>query len=249
VKIVLTNDDGVHAVGITMMAAALHNTGHDVTVVAPATQTSGSGTSLGSELDGRPQLVNRTHLADLPAVNAYAIDATPAFIALAATSGWLDLAPAAVVSGVNSGHNLGRLSLFSGTLSAALTASIQGVPAIAVSALAGSQTDALRAAEYVAAHLDRLIAGLNPGQAWNINYPTVVPTATDREWREARLADMSPSELEVWGDAASVGISVGRDRTSDNPSSDISLLSKGYVVGTKMSASLEVAALATDSAT
>jgi 5'-nucleotidase len=239
VRILLTNDDGIDSPGILALATALSGDGHEVVVAAPVTQTSGSGTSLGAELDGRRRSVTRTRLAELPGLAAYAVDATPAFITLAATSGWLGPRPDVVVSGVNSGHNLGCLSLFSGTLSAALTASIHGIPGVAVSALAGSDSQADAAARYVSAHLDRLVGDLVDGQAWNINYPDTTRAQGAPTWHEAVLAPMLPSEIVVDGDEASVGVSLGRDRRSDVESSDIALLARGHVTATRVSGVLD----------
>ena len=85
-----------------------------------------SGASAGiiaTAQDGRT-LVERRALADLPNVEAYAVDAQPGYIVLAAVRGWLDPAPDLVLSGVNHGANVGRAILHSGTVGAALTAGV-----------------------------------------------------------------------------------------------------------------------------
>ena len=76
--------------------------------------------------------VERRALADLPDVEAYAVDAQPGYIVLAAVRGWLDPAPDLVLSGVNHGANVGRAILHSGTVGAALTAGVNGVRELAV---------------------------------------------------------------------------------------------------------------------
>ncbi|HEX8760758.1 MAG TPA: 5'/3'-nucleotidase SurE [Pseudonocardiaceae bacterium] len=94
-----------------------------------------SGASAGiiaTAQDGRT-LVERRALADLPDVEAYAVDAQPGYIVLAAVRGWLDPAPDLVLSGVNHGANVGRAILHSGTVGAALTAGVNGVRGLAVS--------------------------------------------------------------------------------------------------------------------
>jgi 5'-nucleotidase len=128
----LTNDDGILAPGLQAAARALSQLG-DVLVVAPADNYSGYGAALppmrkltyrpyaGADLDG-------------PNVRAYALAGTPATCAQVGLSGVLDERSIdLVVSGVNAGANLGRDVLYSGTVGAAITAQLLGVPALAVS--------------------------------------------------------------------------------------------------------------------
>lgn len=130
-RIVVTNDDGVDSTGIAVMARALAAAGHEVAIVAPAGDRSGAGTGLGRVLGGQSLTWTRRH--DEGAVPVYAIDAPPAMCVLAALEGLAGATPDAVVSGINHGPNLGFAVLHSGTVGAALTANIAGVPAIAVS--------------------------------------------------------------------------------------------------------------------
>jgi 5'-nucleotidase len=131
-NILLTNDDGVAAPGIWAAAGVVSRLGR-ITVVAPATNHSGYGAAL-------PPTPGHTYFpyrpdAGLPAnVAAYGLEAPPACCAQVGLSGVLGGGPFdLVVSGVNLGANLGRDVFYSGTVGAALTAHLLGVPAIAVS--------------------------------------------------------------------------------------------------------------------
>jgi 5'-nucleotidase len=135
-NILLTNDDGIGAPGIWAAAQLLAKWGA-VTVVAPGTNHSGYATALPptrtlsffpyQRLDGHPDNVT-----------AYGLSGTPASCAHVGLSGVLGGGPFdLVVSGINHGANLGRDVFYSGTVGAALTAHLLGVPAIAISLDAG----------------------------------------------------------------------------------------------------------------
>ncbi len=136
-NILLTNDDGIAAPGLWAAASALAHMGR-VTVVAPAANCSGYGAAL-------PPSRSFTYAAHrLPdgcpkSVTAFGLAGTPAACAQVGMSGVLGGGPFdLVVSGVNLGANLGRDVFYSGTVGAALTAHLAGLPAIAISLDAGS---------------------------------------------------------------------------------------------------------------
>ena len=122
-EILLTNDDGIDAVGIRALADALSRD-HDVTVVAPATNQSG----VGGARSWWETTVDYTETD-----RGYAVEGTPAdCVAVADVA--LGLDPDVVVSGCNHGPNIGAHILGqSGTVGAAMEASFLGTPAIAVS--------------------------------------------------------------------------------------------------------------------
>ena len=118
--ILLTNDDGIDAVGIRALYDALEPVA-DVTVVAPADDQSAVGRQLSHNVD--------LHDHDL----GYAVEGTPTDCVVAAL-GALEFDPDLVVAGCNEGANLGEYVLGrSGTVSAAVEAAFFGVPAIAAS--------------------------------------------------------------------------------------------------------------------
>lgn len=129
-RICVTNDDGIGTTGITVLAHALRGDGHDVVVVAPVDERSGAGTGLGRVVGG--DAVSWTRRND-DGVSVFAIDAPPAMCVLAAMQGIAGPPPDVVVSGINHGPNLGFAVVHSGTVGAALTAHVAGVPGLAVS--------------------------------------------------------------------------------------------------------------------
>ncbi|SNS96647.1 5'/3'-nucleotidase SurE [Rhodococcoides kyotonense] len=132
-RILVTNDDGIEAPGLLAVASALVEAGHDVVIGAPAVESSGSGSSLGTLEHGAVIAVEPRRLPELPSVDAYAFDCPPAFAVLAFCAGQFGPPPELVVSGINPGHNTGRSVLFSSTVGAVLTAQIAGIGGVAVS--------------------------------------------------------------------------------------------------------------------
>jgi 5'-nucleotidase len=122
-KILVSNDDGYFAPGITLLAEALGRRG-EVTVVAPERDRSGASNSL--TLD-RPLVVRR-------APNGYySVNGTPTDCVHIAVTGLLDFTPDIIVSGVNLGANMGDDTIYSGTVAAAVEGYLLGIPSLAVS--------------------------------------------------------------------------------------------------------------------
>jgi 5'-nucleotidase len=122
-RILLSNDDGYFAPGLAALALALQPLG-EITVVAPERDRSGASNSL--TLD-RPLSLHR-------ASNGFLyVNGTPTDCVHMAVTGLLDIEPDIVVSGINSGSNMGDDTLYSGTVAAATEGYLLGVPAIAVS--------------------------------------------------------------------------------------------------------------------
>ena len=137
VNILLTNDDGVSAPGLWAAVSALSSAG-SVTVVAPASNCSGYGAALPPSgcFSFAPYRLPVGCTGD---VKAYGLVGTPAACAQVGLSGVLGGGPFdLVVSGVNLGANMGRDLFYSGTVGAALTAHLMGIPAIAISFRLGS---------------------------------------------------------------------------------------------------------------
>lgn len=131
-KILLTNDDGFDANGLKVMQAALAAAGHQVTVVAPATNQSSTSMSMTS---GVVKFEKKSE-------GVWAVYGTPADAAVIGVVHILrDSPPDLVVSGTNAGQNLALSTNSSGTVSAAIAASRYGIPAIATSAGTGPNAD------------------------------------------------------------------------------------------------------------
>lgn len=121
--ILVSNDDGYRAPGISVLADAL-SVENEVSVVAPERNCSGASNSLTLERGLRVCQV---------AENAYYVDGTPTDTVHLAITGLLKKEPDMVISGINAGANMGDDVLYSGTVAAAMEGRHLGLPAIAVS--------------------------------------------------------------------------------------------------------------------
>ena len=170
-EILVTNDDGVAAEGIDVLVTALTAVeGVEVTVVAPATQQSGTG---GNVTEG-PLTTNEATTAS--GYEASAVEGFPADTIRVAFDE-LGLTPDLVVSGINEGQNLGPVVDLSGTVGAARAGVRKGVPALAVSQGIGQDLDYEVAAglvvDWIEENLDALRAGEVPTDiVANLNVPT-----------------------------------------------------------------------------
>lgn len=125
--ILLTNDDGIHAAGIKSLYRELKSTGHNVLVVAPLTEQSAVGHSLTIFSPVRAREISENDYKGM------ALSGTPVDCVKWAMSFHLDKKPDLVVSGINSGANVGIDVLYSGTVSAATEGALAGIPSLAVS--------------------------------------------------------------------------------------------------------------------
>lgn len=169
--VLVSNDDGVEAPGIRRLAARLRETVR-VTVVAPDRDRSGSSNSLTLDMPIRAEYLSEDMIR---------VQGTPTDCVHLAITGLLDDEPDMVISGINSGANLGDDVLYSGTVAAAMEGRFLGLPAIAVSLACD---DIPRHFDTAAEAVMRLITRLDkdplPADTiLNINVP-------DRPWPEIR---------------------------------------------------------------
>ncbi len=186
-RVLITNDDGIEAPGLCALAEAAVDAGFDVTVAAPAVQSSGSSASImAAESDGRIAVERRT-LDDVPDAPAFAVQGGPGLIALLAARGAFGEPADVVLSGVNHGANVGRAILHSGTVGAALTGALNGARAIAVSLDVGMNPDDFhwRTAADAAIGLVPELMAREVGTVMNVNVPNA---ARPRGIRESTLA-------------------------------------------------------------
>ena len=127
-KILISNDDGVYAPGLVALSQALSTIG-EVVVVAPNEEQSGYASAL--------SVSKPLHTHQLPS-GFIAVNGSPAdCVHLALHELYRDVDFDCVITGINSGANLGQDVMFSGTFGAALTAQLLGIPAIATSLVGG----------------------------------------------------------------------------------------------------------------
>jgi 5'-nucleotidase len=227
--VLITNDDGVEAPGLHALATAIAADDHDVVVVAPSGERSGSGAAIGRLHRSGPVAWTEVHWSDLPGMAVHSVDLPPAAAVYAGCLGAFGARPDVVASGVNPGLNYGHLVIHSGTVGAAVTAAVLGVPAIAVSVGWGEQEEWTTAAGLASCALPWL-ATASPGTALNLNVPNV-PAAEVLGVRPARLGPFN----EVWSATTSAGELlleyVGHDHEPE-PDTDLAIVRSGYAAVT-----------------
>ena len=164
-NILITNDDGINAPGISLLAEAAAQFGN-VTVVAPASQCSAMSHRI--TLD-RPMGL-RNHEWGMDGVTAYSLDGTPADCIRAALDAIMPEKPDVVLSGINHGYNVGYDIAYSGTVGAAMEALINGIPAIAFSSQHDGSSDVTD--KYLVPVIEELLSSpIGRGEIWNVNFP------------------------------------------------------------------------------
>lgn len=176
-KILLTNDDGVYADGITELALVLKKRGHKIAVAAPDRERSASGHAITIHDPLRALKIKRSALSD---TIIYRISGTPADCVKLAVEKLIDFETELIISGINHGPNLGLEILYSGTVSAAIEASMLGYPSIAVSMDYAAESDFSMAAEILADLLeDQKLFANNDKFLLNINFPKIIDDNTE----------------------------------------------------------------------
>jgi 5'-nucleotidase len=173
-KILVTNDDGVESRGLLALKEALDPIG-DTTVVAPDTNQSAVGHQ---KTLMRPLRVRERTLGD--GSTAYSVDGSPTDAVSLAFLGYFGHGFDLVAAGINYGANLGDDITYSGTVSAAMEAVINGCPGFAISQEYYEHPDftlAALAAAVVARNI--LEHGLSRGELVNVNVPAVSPEECD----------------------------------------------------------------------
>lgn len=127
-NILISNDDGVHSSGIIKLAKEISKIAN-VAIVAPDRERSATAHAITMH---KPLRVDRVNISDLN-VDCWKVNGTPSDCVKLGLEALLDFEPDMVLSGINSGPNLGTDVMYSGTVSAAIEAAIAGIPAIAFS--------------------------------------------------------------------------------------------------------------------
>jgi 5'-nucleotidase len=161
-RILITNDDGIHAPGIKALEQSLAALG-EVTVVAPDKEMSATSQSITVHTSMRIHRIDDRH---------YAITGTPADAVILALYQILPQRPDLVVSGINPGGNLGENVCYSGTVGAAVEGVLHKIPSFAISLASRTDLNFSTSAAY-AAHLAAKIleVGLTLGVCLNVNVP------------------------------------------------------------------------------
>ncbi len=185
--ILVSNDDGITAPGIRCLVETMLALGAEVVVVAPDSPQSGMGHAITMN---QPLRLQRSQEFG-PDVEAYQCSGTPAdCVKIAKHHVLKDRRPALVVSGINHGSNASVNVLYSGTMSAAIEAAIEGLPAIGFSLCEyGPGADFSHVGPWVTQICQLALAqGIPPRTALNVNLPRHDPARPIRGLRLARQA-------------------------------------------------------------
>lgn len=167
-RVLITNDDGLHAPGVKLLARLMRPVVRELWVVTPETEQSAAGHSLTLR---RPLRVRKV------SARRYAVDGTPTDSVLLGINTVLkEQPPDLVLSGINRGANLGEDVTYSGTVSAAMEATLLGFPAIALSQVYGDHRKVKWATSerHTVDVVRRLLAGSWPRHVlMNVNIPNV----------------------------------------------------------------------------
>jgi len=165
-RILVTNDDGYLATGLQVLAEAAAELG-EVQVVAPDREQSATSHSLTLHYPLRARQME---------TGMHVVDGTPTDCVVLAIGELLSERPDFVLSGVNHGQNLGDDVLYSGTVAAAMEATILGIPSVAVSYTGGDGRDTRLWKDALVALLRQLLREeFPPDTLLNVNLPAIPP--------------------------------------------------------------------------
>jgi len=231
-RILLTNDDGIAAPGLKSLERIARELSRDIWVVAPELEQSGAGHSLTLRRPLRIRQLGRRR---------FAVDGTPTDAVLLAVNQIMRAhRPTLVLSGVNRGGNLGEDVTYSGTIAAAMEATLLGVPAVALS-LEVAQGKPPRW-DSVERHAPRVIrrlmaAGWPSNVFINVNFPNrppaqVGPIEIARQGRR-KIGDELGERLDLRGEHY---YWIGPMRTEEptQPGTDLAAVNDGRIAVTPL---------------
>ena len=167
-KILLTNDDGIHALGLSALYHAL-KADYDVDIVAPESEMSAVGHAITLSTPLRVQKVYKNG-----SFYGFAITGTPADCVKIAVQELLEKTPDIIISGINLGANVGINVLYSGTVSAATEGAFLGIKSAAVSLDTRRDPDFRFAAQFSNKLIQYMMENdLEKETALNVNIPAV----------------------------------------------------------------------------
>ncbi|MCH9696963.1 MAG: 5'/3'-nucleotidase SurE [Gammaproteobacteria bacterium] len=231
-RLLLSNDDGYSAPGLTSLARGLQRFA-DVTIVAPDKNRSGASNSLTLE-----QPLRATQVSD----HVIKVDGTPTDCVHLAITGLLEDEPDMVFSGINHGANLGDDVLYSGTVAAATEGRFLGLPAVAISH-ASHDADDFEAAVQVAIDIFKQLQHqpLPQDTILNINVPDL-PLADIKGYQSTRLGQRHKAEAMIKAydprGRAVYWVGAAGPEQDAGPGTDFYAISQGYVSVTPLKVDL-----------
>jgi 5'-nucleotidase len=234
VQILLCNDDGIQAAGLCALYPELTRLGN-VQIVAPASEQSGVALSITYR---HPVMVHEETRDGRPW--GWAVHGSPADCVKLGVLEFCKERPTLIVSGINSGANVGINVLYSGTVAAAIEGAFFGITSIAVSQqyderapdYAATASRAVRVIEQLLSHNPR------PGTLWNLNFPVqkagwprglkVVPMGVKRDLELMEKRTSPRGRPYFWSDSEPLA------RGEMQPETDTLELSEGYATLTPL---------------
>ncbi|MGD8360979.1 MAG: 5'/3'-nucleotidase SurE [Gemmatimonadota bacterium] len=198
-RILCTNDDGYMALGLSVLADAARSQG-EVALVAPDREQSATSHSL---------TIHRPLRARISQDGAYVVDGTPTDCVIMAVNELLGYRPDFCLSGVNHGSNMGEDVLYSGTVAAAMEATVIGIPSVALS-YTGDDYETLDGWQpLLEGFLGQILARdpFPPHTLLNVNLPAVPPAEVrgikvtslgQRHYRDSITKTMDPKGREYF---------------------------------------------------
>lgn len=240
-RILVTNDDGIHAPGLKIMEAIARTLSKDIWVVAPEFEQSGTAHSLTLTQPLRLRKVN---------ARKFAVRGTPTDCVMMAVSEIMKgKKPDLLLSGVNRGSNLGEDVTYSGTVAAAMEGTLLGIPSIALSQkLSPGHPVKWATAEHHGPKLVKrlLKMGWAKGVLININFPDVVSDAvTGVQIVSQGQRDLSDLMLDHRIDARGVPyfwIGFRHDEGKPKPGTDLAAVEAGAIAVSPLALDLTHAA-------
>lgn len=174
-RILLTNDDGIHAEGLAVLERIARSLSDDVWIVAPETDQSGLSHSLTLSSPLRLRRIEERR---------FALSGTPTDCVIMGVKRLLPEPPELILSGVNAGQNICDDVTYSGTVAGAIEGTMLGFRSVALSQAHTPDTDREAIWETAERHapaiLEKLVAAdYRPGVLFNVNFPAVTPDAVN----------------------------------------------------------------------
>ena len=168
-RILISNDDGIDAIGIRILKEIALRLTNEVWVIAPTGNRSGMSRAI---------TLHKDIIIEQRGEKEFACSGTPSDCVIVGMAEVMDVKPDLILSGINAGMNGADDVFYSGTIAAAMEGVLMGVSAIALSQHLG-RTDPAEF-EAAAAHGERVIrdilkAGIPPRTVMNVNFPAVSP--------------------------------------------------------------------------
>lgn len=224
-RILISNDDGIHAEGISELRIALQEQ-QELFIVAPDRERSATGHKITMH---RPLRVKEIEYPGSSAVG-WAVDGTPADCVKLGLEALLPAPPDIVISGINLGPNLGTDVLYSGTVSAAIEGIINGIPAIAISLASYEYRDFSYSGKLIRELVSGLVNDLPRRTLLNINMPPGAPRGIKvTRLGHRRYINIFDKRIDPRGRVYFWMAGEPFDLDEDDPDTDVWAIREGYI--------------------